>query len=271
MLIKSDSTTLTPSDFVRKPDEGIYRIVRADGSLLNFSQSGLSDKKILVFGDSIWGNDRVCGISDYLAEYSGATIYNCAIGGTRITGDRSGQPDWRAFDGENLITAKHTNTWTDQDTYASDVVYYVATETLPLLKSVDLGDIDVLILAYGHNDFASDHTISSIVTAYENVINAILTAYPSIRILVCAPPWRMFSGGDGDTYTNGNGNTIKDMDDALVTMAKSKHIAVLNTLEEVPWSALTASYYLDADSVQPNFEGNKVYAHVVNGKLRNMY
>ena len=271
MFIKSDSESVTPSDLTRKPDKGIDRIIRADGSILAFTQSELSDKKILVFGDSIWGNDRQCGICDYLADYSGATIYNCAIGGTRITGDRSAQPNWQAFDGANLITAKLTDTWTNQDTYAADVVYYVATETLPLLKSIDLSSIDVIILAYGHNDFTSDHTLESITSAYTSVIDALLTSYPKIRILVCTSPWRMFSGTDGDSFTNENGDTLKDMDDAIVAMAKSKHVPVLNTLEEVPWCALTAGVYLDSDSVHPNYEGNNVYAHVVNGKLRSMF
>ena len=278
VMIKSDSTDLTSADFVKKSNSALNRFVRSDGSIVALSTSELGQKKILVFGDSIWGNDRSAGISDFLAEYSGATVYNCAIGGTRITGDRStsaGAPEWQAFDGVNLIHAKLQDSFTDQDSYASSVASYVASETLPLLKSVDMSDVDIVILAYGHNDFNADKTIASITSAYETVISEILTAYPKIRILVCTPPWRTFTVNDtavdGDTYTNTNDDTLRDMADGLIEMAKANHVEVLDMLAVLPWRALTASYYLDSDSVHPSTEGNKVYAHVVHGKLRSMY
>ena len=170
----------------------------------------------------------------------------------------------------NLINAKLTDTWTDQDTYKDEVTSY-APEVLTLLKSVDMSKIDIVVLSYGTNDFSNNKTISAIKTAYETAISAILTAYPKIRILVCTPAWRMFSGTDGDTYENSNNETTGEMAEGLVEMAKSNHVAVLNMFTDLPWRALTKAYYLDSDEVHPNTEGNKVYAHVVHGKLRSMY
>ena len=60
-------------------------------------------------------------------------------------------------------------------------------------------------------------------------------------------------------------------DDAIIAMAKSKHVAVLDTLSEVPWNGLTKGVYLDDDETHPSTLGNMVYAHVVNGKLRSMF
>ena len=274
VLIKTDETSLTPADFTKRQNDSLQTIKRADGSRLMISPTTLPDQKILVFGDSIWGNDRLNGLADYLAEYSGATIYNCAIGGTRITGDRSnhdGGDSWRPFDGANLIHAKLENTWTEQDAHATEVSSYVAGETLPLLKSVDMSSVNIVILAYGHNDFTGNKTISAIVAAYEQAITEILTAYPLIRILVCTSPWRSFSGEDADIHQNDNGDTLRQMDDAIIAMAKSKHVAVLDTLSEVPWNGLTKGVYLDDDEVHPSTLGNMVYAHVVNGKLRSMF
>lgn len=273
-LIKTDKTSLTPEDFAKRQNGSLQSIKRADGSRLMISPTTLPDQKILVFGDSIWGKDRLNGLADYLAEYSGATIYNCAIGGTRITGDRSTQDEgdsWRPFDGANLIHAKLENTWTEQDAHATEVASYVAGETLPLLKSVDMSSVNIVILAYGHNDFTGNKTISAIVAAYEQVITEILTAYPLIRILVCTSPWRSFSGEDADIHQNDNGDTLRQMDDAIIAMAKSKHVAVLDTLSEVPWNGLTKGVYLDDDETHPSTLGNMVYAHVVNGKLRSMF
>ena len=279
ILLPNATPDITDDFFVLYPpkDNGtVDRIKRADGSYLRIRTNELPLKNILVFGDSIWGNDRTEGVADFLAEYSGATVYNCAVGGTRITGDRStyaGAPEWRAFDGANLIHAKITDTWTDQDEYAEDVASYVATETLPLLKSVDMTKVDIVILAYGTNDFTAPKSISDVSAAYLSVISEILTAYPSIRILCITPPWRMFSSGtvDGDVYENSNNDTLRNFGDGIEAAIKAKHIPVINMLNELPWRAETVEYYLDSEQVHPNTNGNKVYAHVVNGKLNSMY
>ena len=269
-VIESESTTLTTDDFDKKPNGSIHLIKRNDGSYLTISASELSEKKILVFGDSIWGNDRSTGVDYWLKDFSGATIYNCAIGGTLICGGRAGSAAWLAFDAPNLIHAKLTDTWTDQDEYVDDVASYVKTETLPLLKSVDMTKVDVVILAYGTNDF-SNHSTSAIKTAYKTVIDEILTAYPKIRILVCCPPWRMINDNDADTYENTSGETMRQMDSGIVDMAREEHVAVINMFEELPWRALTKGIYLSSDEVHPTPEGSKVYAHVIHGKLRSMY
>ena len=277
ILLPDANSSINDGFFVLStPKETGYadKIIRSDKSYVKLCSTELHEKKILVFGDSIWGNDRTDGVADFLKKYCGATIYNCAIGGTWICGDRSdysGGAAWRAFDGVNLINAKLTDTWTDQDTYKDSVTSY-APEVLTLLKTVDMTKIDILILSYGTNDFANNKTSASIKSAYETVISAILTAYPRIRILICTPAWRMFNGtDDGDTYENGNNETIRDVGDAIVEMAKANHVAVQNMFEELPWRALTKAYYLDSDEVHPNTEGNKVYAHVVHGKLRSMF
>ena len=256
-----------------KTNGAINKLYRSDNSYLRLIPGDIIGKNILVFGDSIWGNDRTDGVSDFLAEYSGANIYNCALGGTWIYGNRStysGAPAWKAFDGVNLIHAKITNTWTDQDTYVGDVTSYAST-VLTLLKSVDMSKMDIVILSYGTNDFNNNISASDIAAAYASAITEILTNYPKIRILICSPAWRMFNTTDGDEYENTNDETLRDVVDAILTMAKSNHVEALDMLAHLPWRALTKGYYLDNDEVHPNTEGNKVYAHVVNGKLLTMY
>ena len=256
-----------------KANGAINKLYRSDNSYLRLMPGDVVGKKILVFGDSIWGNDRTDGVADFLAEYSGATIYNCAFGGTWICGDRSqasGGPAWTAFDGVNIIHAKMTNTWTDQDQYVGEVTSY-AEEVLALLKSVDMSEIDIVILSYGTNDFNNGKTASAIASAYATAISEILTGYPRIRFLLCSPAWRMFNTTDADVYENANNETLRDVVDAIVEMAKENHVEALDMLHHCPWRALTKTYYLDNDEVHPNTEGNKVYAHVVNGKLFSMY
>ncbi len=236
----------------------------------------LYGKKILAFGDSIWGNDRTDGIADFLTAYCHATVYNGAVGGTRIVASRTSQydaPEYLPFDGENLIHALMTNTWTDQDANASSVISYVASSTLPMLKALDVSTIDVITIAYGHNDITSSETLVQIQTALAGVIDDILSHYPHIRIVVITPPWRTFSSGtvDGDLYESTSGMTLRSLADGLISTAKTKHITSLDMLGEIPLCANTAGTYMDTDKVHLNAVGNALYAHIVHGKLRSMY
>lgn len=227
--------------------------------------------KILVFADSLWGEDRTNGVADFLKEYSGAEIYNCAVNGTMICNDSV--PASAAFSGISLVHAKVTNTWTDQDTYASQVAPYVATEMLPMLKALDLASVDIVILAYGTNDFSYNRTIAQITASYETAVSELLAAYPTLRIIEIAPPWKTFNNGadDADTYVNTNGETMRELADGIVESAHEHHITTIDMLSELPWRAETAWYYMELDKIHPNINGNKIYAHIVNGKLRSMY
>lgn len=237
----------------------------------------LLGRKILVFGDSIIGNDRTEGVCDYLAEYSGATIYNGAIGGTRITDLRSSQydsPNYVYFDGVKLVHALMTNTWTDQDAHISDVSAYVGTETLPMLKALDCSTIDIVVLAYGRNDVTSSETAANIEAALETIVNDIQSHYPNIRVLVLTPIWGMFSSGtvDGDDYVNPNTNmTLRILADTFMSKAKVMHISSYDMLENMQLSENMMATYMDSDHVHLNSAGNAMYAHILHGKLRMMF
>ena len=242
--------------------------------ITNFINKHLDGKKILAFGDSIWGNDRYNGIADFLAQFSGATVYNGAVGGTRITDLRTtDSPAYLPFDGVKLVHALMTNTWTDQDENASSVISYVETQTLPMLKALDVSTIDIITLAYGHNDITANETVAQVQTALDTIIHDILSHYPSIRILVITPPWRMFSSDtvDGDDYTNSQSVTLRSLADGLISEATAKHIASLDMLGNAPICADTKDTYMDSDHVHLNATGNALYAHIVNGKLRSMF
>ena len=235
----------------------------------------LHGKNILAFGDSLWGDDRTNGIADFLAEYSGATIYNAGIGGTRVTGDRTTSEGEKfiPFDGVTLINAFISGTWTDQDAQINNIWAYVKNDTLPMLKALDLQTIDIVILAYGTNDFTANKSISDVSSAFLSAVSALLTANPKLRIICILPPWRMFSSNtvDGDTYENSNNDTLQEFNEGIISAIKPKHTETMNMFEQLPWRAETKTHYMDSDAVHPNRNGNMVYAHVVNGKLKTMY
>ena len=238
--------------------------------------TGIYGKKILIFGDSIIGNDRTEGVCDYLAEYSGATVYNGAIGGTRITDLRSSQydsPNVVYFDGVKLIHALMTDTWTDQDTYVTEVPDYVASDTLPMLKTLDVSKLDMIVIAYGRNDITSSETLQNIKDAIDTIIDDIQSHYPAVRILVLTPIWGMFSSGtvDGDSYESTSGMTLRTMTDGMLSQAKARHVSSCDMLENMQLSQNTMATYMDNDHVHLNSAGNAMYAHILNGKLRSLF
>ena len=234
----------------------------------------LYGKNILVFGDSIWGNDRTDGVCDFLAAYSGANVYNGAVGGTNITNLRTtDSPAYLPFDGVNIVHALMTDTWTDQEANKASVISYVATDTLPMLEALDVSSLDMIILSYGRNDITTSETLAEIQTALETIIDDIQSHYPTIRILVLTPIWGMFASKtiDGDSYTSTSGMTLRSLADGLMTKAKAKHVSSCDMLENMQLSQYTKATYMDSDEVHLNAKGNAMYAHIVHGKLRSMF
>ena len=226
----------------------------------------LNGKTILLLGDSILGNDRYCGVAQYLGFYTGATIINGAIGGTRICGTTRGTSDYTPFDGENLVTAITTGVWTDQDAAAANVVEYVSVQTLPELKAMDLDDVDIVIFNWMANDFTSNTTSAQYKTAYENVVETLLTANPKLRLLSATLEWSWDNNGGTDVaaYSIGNGY---DAADCTIEVAGKMHVPVIDMYRNSPICDLTKGVYLDSDKVHLNINGNKLYAKLLANKL----
>ena len=211
---------------------------------------------------------------DFLAAYSGANVYNGAVGGTNITNLRTtDSPAYLPFDGVNIVHALMTDTWTDQEANKASVISYVAEDTLPMLEALDVSSLDMIILSYGRNDITTSETLAEIQTALETIIDDIQSHYPTIRILVLTPIWSMFASKtiDGDSYTSTSGMTLRSLADGLMTKAKAKHVSSCDMLENMQLSQNTKATYMDSDEVHLNAKGNAMYAHIVHGKLRSLF
>lgn len=232
----------------------------------------LKGKTILLLGDSILGNDRFNGVSEYLLHLTGATIINGAIGGTRICGDtRTLADDYTPFDGENLVEAITTGVWTEQDAHVSGVSDYVASDTLPALKAMDLDDVDIVIFNWMTNDYRASTTAEEYKAAYKNVVGMLLTANPKLRLLSVTMQW--FDTNDGGTdvtelYAMGTGF---DAADCTIEIAGEMHVPVLDMYRNSPVCSYTKTVYMDIDYLHPNTLGNEVYATLLWGKLKTMF
>ena len=239
------------------------------GSLFDAIDAPLKNKTILLLGDSIFGNDRVEGVADYLRIYTGATVINGAIGGTRICGDTRGSGAYTPFDGENLVEAIINNDWTDQDAAASSVTSYVAAETLPALKAMDIDDVDIVIFNWMSNDYTSNTTAAKYKSAFENVVEMLLTANPKLLLIAATMLWSNNDNGGTDVTSNTIGTGF-DAADCTIEVAGKNHIPVIDMYRGCPFNSLTKSVYMDSDYVHPNVLGNQIIAKLLYGKIKTL-
>ena len=191
--------------------------------------SPLMGKKIANFGDSIFGNARPpLDVSTFLASDTGATVYNCAFGGCRMA-EHVGH--WDAFSMYRLAYAIANNDYAVQD----DAIGYddrtsYAEEPLAVMKTVDYSKLDILTIGYGTNDFTGNNPIdnadnpmdtSTVCGALRYSIEALLGAYPNLRIFVLLPTYRFWMDSanqytdDALDHVNDLGKTLLDYNTAI--------------------------------------------------------
>ena len=240
----------------------------------NLSINGVPGMNIVLMGDSIYGNDGE--IADYLKQISGATVTNAAFGGTRVSA-RGGSDNFKYFDGETLVPAAMTGSFSAQDAAAAALSgsYPWIVDRLNTLKSIDFSSVDLLIMDYGTNDYTAGATIAQINTAYQVVIDSIRTHYPLLNILIATPIWRYFGAksdnenGDNKVF---NVSTLKEIAAAIAQFAGDKRVHLLDMYKEMPLDYNTADAMFDSgDSTHLNSSGNLIYAHILNGKIQSIY
>lgn len=243
--------------------------------------------KILCLGDSIMGNDQTDGVPSFLAQYSGATVYNGGLGGTRLTARSNTTDDKYWLDAPRIIDAFVSGNWSNQIAAgelnaAKGGLYAYFDDTVNMLSTLDIQSIDIITLAYGTNDWTSNVHLADVLSAYEDIINTIESEFPHIRILIITPIWRYFGNNAGDS-TNykgyADGYTLAYWAEQIEKFAKEFRTSCLNAYETLSISKNNAAYYFDKNSstgdgldhTHLNTNGNKMYAHIINGKLSSIF
>lgn len=218
--------------------------------------SVLKDKKIVVFGDSIWNDARgEDGVSEQLMEMTGCTVYNCAIGGTSA-----------ALVGEN---PDNIRSWDDQ---SFNGMVYVANKVLPaewvlegtiaceVIEQVDFTTIDYILVSYGLNDFFSDvpvypkfyYDINSYIGALRNGMLHLREHYPQAQIVLVTPTYTQLFEGER-TYR------IGDYVEAMRSVAVEMNVGLADMFHVMGEDAESRLEHLD-DGVHLSAEGRTIYA-----------
>lgn len=245
--------------------------------LENYAQKPFLNKKIVNFGDSIFGQTRPPkDISSYLAEKTGATVYNCGFGGCEMT--THAQSNYNPFSMCNLADAVASGVWTTQEEAASEsgMPAYFA-ETVELLKSIDFTDIDIITIAYGTNDWMNSSPLdnggtsdkSYFADALRYSLETILTAYPNLHVFICTPIYRFWVNEQGqfvedsNTKINITTNTkLTDFVEKTIEVAEKYNVSCINNYA-IGMNKLTRTYYYPTDPIDgthPNPTGNKLIA-----------
>ena len=195
----------------------------------------LAGKTIVNFGDSIFGNQQPPNdISTFLAEKTGATVYNCGFGGCRMTPHETSWYD--AFCMYNLADAITTRDFTKQDeAVASGNLSERYGKGLERLKGIDFSNTDIITIAYGTNDYKgygasldnADNPldVTTFGGALRYSIEKLLTAYPNLKIFVLSIAYRFFTNDnneyvdDSNNHANNYGKYIKDYNAKLKEVA----------------------------------------------------
>lgn len=219
----------------------------------------LFGRNIVVFGDSIWNAARgKDGISEYVEEGTGATVYNCAIGGTTaaVVGADDSFDNWTSNSFNGMIYVARKLIPAEQILGEDEVV-------LDIIKQVDFNEMDYVIISYGLNDFFSDvsiypkeyYELTNYVGALRNGVEKIKENYPHLKIIVVSPTYtKMFEGEK--TFE------IGDYVEAARGVAQEMGVEFLDMFHVLGNNAETRTEHL-GDGVHMSAEGRKVYSDAV--------
>lgn len=304
LLVNSLSATFVPSLVkVVTPIEDISVLYQkaADSENILSAVAVLKGKKILCLGDSITefrgyaeaSTTPTGRYSDYLAEKTGATVYNGGIGAAHmeqrgvLTLEPSSSSAARAaLDLPALADALATGDWNYQDV----AVEYLAENAdddngaiLAELKSVNLQEIDVVTIFIGTNDYGNPverlgivgdtEPLQNSLGGFGHAVKTLLTANPKLRIFYFSPMVRYF--GDltaewdstkwSDNMIGAGGIKFTDMVDKMIENAAHWKIPVCDmyrTLGINEFNIKSVMTYNGTDGTHPR-RGNKMLANKI--------
>lgn len=234
--------------------------------------------QIVVFGDSIWDSTRdETGVAYLLSQYTGADVYNCAIGGTCASlkpyEDDLAFDHWNSTSLVGMVNAAIGKV--DPDDFMSK---YVACN---VFKSIDFSKTDYFIIAYGLNDYFEGRTISVSDTDLWNprgyggalrfAIIRLRAAYPNATIMLISPTYCQF-WEDGVMYTDSNmkdfgGGPLTDYANHCRNVAENYETLFIDGYNTLGINIYNAKEYL-ADGIHLTAKGRELYAKAVSSCIK---
>ena len=238
----------------------------------------LSDKVIVNFGDSIFGNNQpTMDISTYIKDLTNANVYNAGFGGTRMGTHIEYYDD---FSMDSLANAIVTSDFSTQksaiNNFDSFPTYYA--NTVSMLENLDFNNVDIITIAHGTNDFTGGNSLDEVSTALRYSIETLQAKYPNLKIVLCSPIYRFWTNdnnefvNDSDTKTNTYGEKLSDYSAVYESIANEYGVYFIDNYN---YSGINASNRNNAfpinDSTHPNSYGRELIAENMAKELYNYF
>lgn len=169
---------------------------------------GQSPHSILFFGNSVFADDRDSenNVVNMIAERTGATVYNCSVGGSYMASghydmkkDRSGVDIYSFyFLTLYLILPEQIKSFDWLESNPDANILPETQEVRHLLETVDMDTVDTIAILYDGSDYLAGHTLSD-PNDYTNVrtftgglragLEMLQKTYPHVRIIVMSPTY----------------------------------------------------------------------------------
>lgn len=269
VTVNEEITETTTEKQVLKPNVK----VKAENLDFPIPKPMLSNKKIVFFGDSIFGMTRDdTSVAAYTSKFAGATTYNVGFGGCRMSVHPS--TGYAAFSMWALADAITTGNYTTQDAQVSSGADYFP-QQLALLKSIDFNNVDAIIIHYGTNDLtgnveidnsADDDDTTTLCGALRYAIQKIKTTYPKIHIFISLPIYRMWGNTGAEAYANSQGKKLREFGLAMADVASEFNCPIIDG-----YKALGVDSYNNAafsiDGTHLNDYGRQAFGEYIGGCL----
>lgn len=288
---KVESIETTSENGIKDEIESLDQRV---STLENDGKKPYVGKTFVLFGDSITefgaSGDNINGWtqrwSDHFAELSGATVINCAIGGSNLRQRTIDLPSYEdvnvvpesatqryvGLDVLNMVKAacglvswnipEYSAIWT-RDTDSDDNTAAVAR-----LKAVDWSNVDGVIIMAGTNDWMSGTELTSAtypqratMSAIGLIIEALLTTYPHVKLYWATPIVRYIANNvAGRTSENWSDNyvpmertgNLKTFSNGIYEAVIAYKIPCCDMYNTLGWNQFNfAEYFRDNDSTHP--------------------
>lgn len=245
-----------------------------------------TDTIIVNFGDSIFGNFQDTqgsnkSISSMIADFTGATVYNCGFGGCKMA-YYSGNTQ-QLFTMPKLADAIATDDYSLQEEAMSNWTdaTFMHKQSFETLKNIDFSKVDIITISYGTNDYSvsipidnssNQKDIYSFGGALRYSIEKIQKAYPHIKIFICSPTYRYWVNNgiytDSNAVTNSNGNLLTDYVEISKKIATDYNLIYIDNYYDSGINEDNRTEYFSGnDTTHPNINGRKRIAENISRVL----
>lgn len=241
-------------------------------------------ERIVCFGDSITqfngqnstgsgANRDGMRYSDYMQILRpGIQLTNVGVGGTRIAqraamslNPTSETVAYAALDIVSLVNAVCSGDFSYQDAATAYINDAGKTAAVARAKTVDLTKVDIVTIFGGTNDWAGDQSLGTIddtsktttLGALNNIISALLTINPRLKIYIILSPVR-YRGATFtnaywcDVYKNANNQTLLELCESLESVAAKNYMPVVDLHRNLGWNEQNFwSFFESPDGTHP--------------------